>query len=158
MSDFEPKIVSFEGTLVVDAGLEAAFPLFSPDGERAWVPTWKPEILHPPSGAWRKGQVFRTQEEDGEALWLVSQLSRENHEVEYHRLQPKRHLTRVRVRCCPSGQQQTEVTVSYCHVGLSEAGNRELAAMSPDAHRQRLQKWSRWIRTHLAGDGFDATS
>jgi len=53
---------------------------FSPLGERLWVPDWEPEILHPPGESWAQGLIFRTREEKGDAVWLVTALDRAGHE------------------------------------------------------------------------------
>ena len=66
---------TFTGKLVVRAPIERAFPLFSPPGELHWVPGWNPEFVEPPVSSWEEGQVFRTQEERGEAIWVGETLS-----------------------------------------------------------------------------------
>jgi hypothetical protein len=55
----------FRGRIAIHAPIHAIFELFSPLGERAWVPDWNPELLHPPDVQWAEGQIFRTQEEKG---------------------------------------------------------------------------------------------
>jgi hypothetical protein len=127
------------------------FELFSPLGEKLWVPDWDPELLHPPGGVWERGLVFRTQEELGEAVWVVTVLDRERHEVEYLRVEPCRYVGRVRVQCQSRALQQTEVAVTYSFVGLSDAGNREIAGMSEAAYEQKMRRWQAWIASYLAG-------
>jgi hypothetical protein len=143
--------VSLSGGFVLEAPPEVAFELFSPLGEKLWVPGWNPELLHPPGVDWEQGQVFRTQEERGEAVWVVTALDRERHEVEYHRVEPGRYVARVRVRCRAAGLRQTEVGVAYTFVGLSEAGDRDIAAMSPAAYEEKMKRWQGWIDRHLSG-------
>lgn len=48
MSTFSARTNAFAGKLAADASIEEVFPLFSPGGERLWVPGWDPEVLHPP--------------------------------------------------------------------------------------------------------------
>ena len=96
---FAAGSVDLGGGFAVSAPLEAAFELFSPLGEKLWVPDWNPELLHPPGVAWERGLIFRTQEELGEAVWVVTGFDRERHEVEYWRVEPSRYVARVRVHC-----------------------------------------------------------
>jgi len=150
MNPYKPRTVTFLGKVPVPTGPEAAFPLFSPEGERRWVPGWAPEILHPPAGTWEAGQIFRTQEEMGEAIWVITRLDRELHEAEYHRVEPGRYVARIAVACKPAPPGGTEVAVAYSFVGLSEKGNREIASMTQQDYEAKLGRWAGWIREHLS--------
>ena len=137
------------GGFVITAPVDVVFELFSPLGERLWVPSWDPELLHPPGVQWERGLIFRTREERGEAVWMVTGLDRDRHEVEYHRVEAARYVARVRVRCRPNARQ-TEVEVTYTFVGLSDAGNEEIASMSHSAYEEKMKRWQAWISDHLA--------
>jgi hypothetical protein len=63
----------------------------------------------------------------GERSWVVSALDRQQHEVEYHRVEAGRYVARVSVRCRARGDRQTEVRVTYTFIALSESGNRDIA-------------------------------
>src|SRR4029453_12684179 len=80
---FTPRSIDLRGTLLVDAPVEKAFPLFSPLGEKDWVPEWNPELIHPMGAIWERGQIFLTKEERGDALWVVTAQDREGHSAEY---------------------------------------------------------------------------
>ena len=151
MAVFAAGTVELSGGFAVTAPLEAVFELFSPLGEKLWVPDWNPELLHPPGVGWERGLIFRTQEEVGEAVWLVAVLDRDRHEVEYYRIEPGRYVARVRVQCQARSLRQTEVGVSYSFVGLSDAGNREIAEMSGAAYEQKMMRWQGWINGYLSG-------
>jgi hypothetical protein len=148
--EFAARSVELSGGFAISASVDVAFELFSPLGEKSWVPGWKPELLHPPGVAWERGLIFRTQEELGEAVWVVSALDRERHEVEYHRIEPGRYLARVRVWCQGQGPRRTAVAVTYTFVGLSDAGNREIDAMSQRAYEEKMSRWHGWISDHLS--------
>jgi hypothetical protein len=149
---FAAVSVELRGGFVVSAPVDAAFELFSPLGEKLWVPGWDPELLHPPGVGWERGLVFRTQEELGEAVWVVTALDRERHDVEYYRVEPGRYVARVRVRCQARGERQTEVSVHYAFVGLSDAGNHEIAAMSQAEFGRKMTRWQGWIDGYLSGN------
>ncbi len=147
---FAPAWVELRGGLTVEAPAEDAFQLFSPQGEKLWVPGWSPELLYPPERGWQAGLIFRTQEELGEAVWVVAALDRLRHEVTYYRVEPGRYVAQVNVRCQAKGRSETDVAVSYTFVGLSEAGNREIGDMSNTAYEEKMKRWHGWISKYLS--------
>lgn len=151
MSRFHCRSITLRGQLVADAEVADVFPLFSPEGERGWVPGWDPELLHPPGAVWEEGQIFRTREESEEAVWLVTRLDRERWSVEYHRVHPERYVARISVACRPLPDGRTEVSTIYSFVGLSEAGNREIDTMTQQTYDEKMSRWSEWVARHLAG-------
>lgn len=150
MGDFIARSVEFNGRFVLRGPIETVFDLFSPLGERLWVPGWNPELLHPSGVSWVCGQIFRTQEEAGEAVWVVTALTREAHEVEYHRVEPHRYVARVRVKCTATADQVTEVHTSYGFIGLTAEGNDAIGAMTDASYAEKMKRWERWISQHLA--------
>jgi hypothetical protein len=147
---FTPRSVELSGGFTIAARPDVAFELFSPLGEKLWAPYWRPELLHPPGATWERGLIFRTQEERGEAIWIVSRLDRERHQVEYHRVESGRYVARVTVGCAAPAAAQTEVRVTYAFVGLSESGNRDIEGMSAQAYDQKMRRWKDWIDRHLS--------
>lgn len=153
MGEFSSHAVTLQGRIRVSKRVEDAFVLFSPEGERLWVPGWDPEPLHPPHAAWEEGQIFRTREERGEAVWIVTRLDRVRHEVTYHRVEPGRYVARIEVRCRAAGERETEVSTAYTFLGLSEDGNEEIARMSREAYDAKMARWERWIRAYVDEEG-----
>lgn len=146
---FTPRAIALQGVFRLHCASPTAFELFSPLGEKAWVPGWDPELLHPPGATWERGLLFRTREERGDAVWIVTALDRERHAVEYQRVEAGRYVARVGVDC-RGGSDQSEVEVRYAFVGLSDTGNADIAAMSEAAFEEKMQRWERWIGAHLA--------
>jgi hypothetical protein len=114
-----------------------------------WVPEWAPEYLYPADTKWAEGQIFRTREEMGEAIWLVTRLDRALHRVEYHRVEPGRYVAHIAVSCRPLPNRRTEVSTAYSFIGLSEVGNGEIAAMTQQAYDAKMSRWTGWIKRHL---------
>jgi hypothetical protein len=148
---FAARSIELSGAFTLSVPPDEAFGLFSPLGEKLWVPDWNPELLHPPGVSWERGLVFRTTEERGEAVWVVTSLDRQRHEVEYHRVEAGRYVARVSVHCHSHASLETEVRVTYLFVGLSEAGNQDIAVMSPQSYEQKMRRWQEWIQQHLSG-------
>ena len=148
---FAARSIELSGCFALPIPADAAFELFSPLGEKLWVPEWKPELLYPPGASWERGLIFRTSEERGEAIWVVTALDRQRHEVEYHRVEAGRYVARVGVQCSAHDGLQTMVHVRYTFVGLSEAGNQDIAAMSAQSYEEKMRRWQDWINQHLSG-------
>ena len=142
---FEARSIELAGSFTLPMAPAEAFPLFSPIGEKRWVPGWDPELVHPPGVEWERGLIFRTREERGDAIWVVTALDRERREVEYHRVEAGRYVARVQVRCPAAPAGGTDVHVTYTFVGLSDVGNGDIAAMSREAYVEKMQRWQGWI-------------
>jgi hypothetical protein len=153
MPEFVPRSVVLKGRLTVAAPLARAFELFSPEGERLWVPGWDPEILYPPGAAWVEGLIFRTKEETGDAIWVVSRLDPFFHRVTYHRVEPGRYVARITVQCDPGLPNSTNVTTTYTFTGLSPSGNEEIARLTQDSYDAKMARWSAWIGASLNLEG-----
>jgi hypothetical protein len=150
MTGFMAHSAEFTGRFTVAGPISTVFDLFSPLGERLWVPNWEPQLLHPAGVSWACGQIFRTWEEDREAVWIVTALDREEYGAEYHRVEPRRHVARVRIKCAAPAARLTEVSAAYAFIGLSAEGNDAIAAMTEAAYAEKMKRWERWISRHLA--------
>lgn len=138
---FVPLAVVLRGSFRLDLDVGDAFPYFSPRGEEAWAPGWNPEMLWPTDASWVEGQVFRT----GETVWFVASLDRSARRVVYDRVDAGMAAVRVTVSCSPLPAGQTEVAVEYAFVGLTEAGNEEIARHDDATFGKRLSNWREWI-------------
>jgi hypothetical protein len=152
VQDFVPRTIELHGGFTLRAPIARVFPLFSPLGERSWVPDWEPELLDPFGASWERGQVFRTAEGGREAVWLVTLLNPASYEVEYHRVCSGRYVARVAVHCRAEPDDATGVNVSYRFVGLSSEGNAEIEIMTPEAYAQKMERWKEWIETRALAD------
>ncbi|MGH9258908.1 MAG: SRPBCC family protein [Acidimicrobiales bacterium] len=143
--------MSRSGTFRLPVAPARAFPCFSPEGERAWAPGWKPEYMDPADGALRPGLVFRTNVGGEPTVWLLLRFDESSFEVEYVRLVPDSRVGLVHVRCAPAGAAETEVTVSYRLTALSEGGNRALERFSAEAFAGMMDEWRTAITAALSG-------
>jgi hypothetical protein len=114
------------GTITVPLPPHEARALFTPEGERAWVPHWDPHH--------HSDTVFTT----AETTWLI--LDAPGNAVRYARITPDRHAGTVEVSCAPDGPATT-ATVTY-----------DLTPLAPDALDQlehgfdaMLAEWERAI-------------
>lgn len=148
--EFSSNSIRLVGAISLGGPIQEVFPLFSPQGEKLWVPGWNPELLYPPDTDWAEGQVFRTEEEMGEAIWVVARLDRVAHEVEYYRVEPGRYVARIIVSCTAKTEGLTQAATTYEFIGLSEEGNAEIAKMRQESYSEKMERWSKWINEHLS--------
>jgi hypothetical protein len=141
------------GRVRVAAPFAKAFKFFTPDGERAWVPGWDPEYLHPRDGTLVEGLTFRTRHQlDEVTLWLVSRCDEARGAIEYVRVTPGSRMGTVSVLCVTTGAVQTEASITYRLTALSEAGEAALDAFAAE-FSDMLATWERHIADALRGPG-----
>jgi hypothetical protein len=136
------------GSFTLPLPLFQAFPLFTPEGERAYVPGWDPEYLHPTHAAEAAGTVFRTRHDGEETLWLVLEHDPCAGAAAYGRFTPGSRIGTVQVRCEAAGFAATRVTVTYALTATSPEGNAAVAAFTAEALEAKLAGWREAI---LAG-------
>jgi len=131
----------------------AALPLFTPEGERDWVPGWDPVAIHAPGGSLSTaGAVFTTAADGEPTLWLVLGVDAGAGVAEYVRITPGNRLGTVRVRCTADGAG-TRVEVDYRLTAISEAGAAKLAAVTPEAFAATIDGWRKRLERLLAESG-----
>jgi hypothetical protein len=153
-SRFKPRHVDRTGELTIPLPPGHVFPLFSPEGERAWVEDWDPEYLHPEHPSNAPGTVFRTTHGGEETVWLVLRYDPAHALAEYARFSSGSRLGTVLVQCREGAPGTTQVSVTYSLTSLSPAGNAVLAALTPAHYSAMLHDWQKAIiRSQHAGPG-----
>lgn len=127
-SSFTPAHETRTATIVLHAQPQQAFPMFEPEGERAWAPGWDPRWLHPLDGRAREGAVFVTGAEGQETTWTITAHEPPAH-VCYSRVTPGVHAVTVDVRLRPDGPDQALAEITYTLTALTPAGNRAVEEM-----------------------------
>lgn len=128
-----------------------ALPLFTPEGERAWVPGWDPEPVHAPAGSLsREGAVFRTTHGGEETVWLVQRVDASEGAADYVRITPGNRLGTVHVRCAADGNGGSIVEIGYRLTALSPAGADALDAITPEVFEADIRGWQEAIEEFLA--------
>jgi hypothetical protein len=144
-SRFRPHHVERSGDFTLPLPIRHAFPLFSPEGERAWAPGWDPEYLHPDHPSTAPGAIFRTTHGGEETLWLLLQYDPHTSIAHYSRFSPGSRLGTVLVRCEEESPTQTRVHVTYVLTAVAPAGNTVLEAFTTEKYLEMLRDWQRWI-------------
>ena len=148
-TEFAARHIVRSGSFSLAIPPQRAFAFFTPEGERAWIPDWTPEYLHPSDGTLGPGLVFRTRAGGEPTLWLVSRYDAQALEAEYVRIVPESRIGTVVVRCRGAGGEGTQVEVTYAFTGLSNAGNDVLAALTEEAYARVMSDWQKRVTAVL---------
>jgi hypothetical protein len=143
----------FAHEITVDLPADRAFPLFTPKGEEAWVPGWRPEYLSPRSGETVEEMLFRTGSGDETTIWTCLKHEPDLAHARYLRVTPASRVAIVDVRCRPDGLARSIVRVSYAFAALTEAGAQSIAAMTPESFAVSIDEWALLIHASLVQTG-----
>jgi len=128
------------------------FPLFSPEGEKAWVPGWDYES---PLGTTEMAEdfVFLTRSHAhgaAEAVWLVKRHDPTAHMVELYKVEPGEKVGMVRVRCRDLPGGESEVQVRYRYVPLSATGREFVEGFTHAAFETFIGEWETLLSAHFS--------
>jgi hypothetical protein len=141
--------VSRSGSFDLPCNTDTAFPLFSPEGERAWVKGWFPRPVFPDKIEFSRDTVFREGQGDEEAIWTIIDADAQAYRAEYVRLAPGSHTAHIVVKIEPLGPERSRVTVSYTVTAFGEHAADLLQAFSEVSYAARMRDWQRQISTYL---------
>jgi hypothetical protein len=141
--------VSRTGSFDLTCSAEAAFPLFSPEGERQWVKGWNPQPLFPEEIEFRRDTVFRQGAGEEEAVWTIIDADWETYRAEYIRVATASHTAHILVAIESLASQRCRVTVSYTITAFGAHRQHLLDAFSETAYAAKMSKWQRQINECL---------
>jgi len=122
--------------------------LFTPEGERAWVPDWDPRYpAGNPSEA--GGTVFVISAHGVETTWVIIMVDRSKHSAAYARVTPEHHAGTLSVTCTDSRPGYSTVSVTYDLTALEGADSSVLDSYRPDAFATMLESWATGIASRL---------
>jgi hypothetical protein len=145
---FRAKQALRTGTIRLDGPIEEVFPLFTPIEEKKWAAGWDPKPVWPESGEVVEGMVFTVDEAPGRVFWVVTHYDAQRHEIAYANVLPGQTLNRIEIGCKAAGAQ-TECTVRYAFVGLSDEGNKFVDFHSEEAYAAKMRHWEEAINYRL---------
>ncbi len=126
----------------------AAIDLFTPEGERAWVPGWNPQYgTEMPSEA--PGSVFTTEVDGVSTIWVIIDIDRKAAIAAYARVTPGGHAGTVRVECVDNAHGGCTTTVAYDITPLDDGADTE--AYSDAGFATMMTDWAAAIAGFLEG-------
>jgi hypothetical protein len=153
----ETKMKSVEHSMSfgVPQPVSRVFPLFSPEGEKHWVPGWDYENVMDTKEL-SEDYVFLTKSHDhaaAEAIWLVKRYSPDVHCVEFYKVEPGDKVGIVKVCCDALADQCTQVAVTYRYIALSETGEAFVSGFTAEAYKEFITEWQRLLSDYFAANG-----
>lgn len=127
----------------IAAPIGEVFPLFSPEGEKLWVPGWNYNNVMGTTEL-AEDYVFLTSTHDHattDAIWLVKKYTPELHFVQFYKIEPGDKIGVVTVRCAQPEPRRTSVEVTYKYMALSEVGEQFVAEFDEQAYEQFIAEW-----------------
>jgi len=145
--------VARSGEFDLACGADQAFPFFSPEGERSWVPGWNPQPVFPTTITFCRDTVFRQGEGDEEAIWTIVDVDSKTHRAEYVRVAPASHSAHIVVEVQPLTSENSRVVVTYAITAFGKGSAPLLQAFSESAYAEKMRNWQRQISVDLESRG-----
>ncbi|NOY45956.1 MAG: hypothetical protein GXP50_10985 [Deltaproteobacteria bacterium] len=149
------KSVEHTKTFEIAAPVDELFPLFSPEGEKLWVPGWDyQDVMGTPELT--EDYVFITESHDhggGRAIWVVKAYDPEKRLVEFYKIEPYDKVGVVRVRCNRISDGLTEVEVRYKYIALSPRGEAFISSFTATVYDEFVGEWKSLLETYFESVG-----
>ena len=131
----------------INQPVEKLFPLFSPEGEKLWVPGWDYEDIRGAS-ALHEDAVFLTKNHDHattDAIWLVKRYEPASYLVQFYKVEPEDKVGIITVQCKSVDECTTRVEVSYEYIGLSKRGDDFIERFTSSEYKSFIGKWQQLL-------------
>jgi hypothetical protein len=149
------KSISHTKAFEIGYPIAELFPLFSPEGEKYWVPGWDYENVMGTTEL-SEDYVFLTKTHDHgttDAIWVVKKYDPKSHFVQFYKIEPKDKIGVVSVKCTDLGAEITKVQVTYKYIALSEAGERFVSEFSENVYEEFIGEWQMLILNYFKPKG-----
>jgi hypothetical protein len=136
----------------MDMPVKDLFPLFSPEGEKFWVPGWGYENVMGTTEL-SEDYVFLTKTHDHgttDAIWIVKEYDPKSHFVKFYKIEPEDKIGVVSVRCSELESERTKVQVTYKYIALSETGEKFISNFSARAYEEFIAEWQTLLSKYFA--------
>ena len=123
------------------------FPLFSAEGEKYWVPGWDYKNVMGTTDL-HEDYIFLTESHDhatSDAIWLVKKHQPESYYVEFYRIEPEEKVGVISVKCSPISESETNVSVTYKYIALSESGREFVANFTNEEYKEFIGEWKQLL-------------
>jgi len=131
------------------------FPLFSPEGEKHWVPGWDYENVMGTTEL-SEDYVFLTKSHDHgtkDAIWIVKRYDPKLHIVQFYKVEPEDKIGLVTVRCTELEAERTKVQVTYKYVALSATAEVFVSEFSENAYEEFIVEWQTLLSNYFESKG-----
>jgi hypothetical protein len=146
---FKAERLHRSASILIEAPVDKAFPLFGPVREKEWATGWEPEIIFT-NDAWvEEHMIFQTKgQEPGEKYtWAVTTYQPEKYLIEYT-VSTTERIWFIRVACANQGDK-TSATISYTYTGLTDEGSLKNKLAIEKMFKNDLSDWEEAINYYL---------
>lgn len=127
------------------------FPLFSPEGEKYWVPSWDYENVMGTTEL-SEDYVFLTKTHDHgttDAIWVVKKYDPQSHLVQFYKIEPEDKIAVVTVKFTELEAERTKVQVTYKYMALSATGEMFISEFSESAYEEFIGEWQTLLSNYF---------
>lgn len=142
--------ISRSGGFELPCSADAAFPLFSAEGERLWIKEWNPRPIFPDTIEFRRDTLFSQGEGIELATWWTVDVDWNRHRAEYVRVAPESHAAHIIVKVDANGPHRCYINLDYTVTSLTEQGEAALHSFAEGAYATKMRNWQRQISDYLA--------
>ena len=146
------KSIEHTKTFEMALPVSTLFPLFSPEGEKHWVPGWDYQNVMGTTELSEDDVFLTTSHDHGatDAIWLVKRYDREAHLVEFYKVEPNEKVGVVKVRCTALSADRSTVEVSYKYLALSATGEDFVSGFTSAVFEEFIGEWQRLLSNYFA--------
>ena len=137
------KSISHTESFNIAVPIGDLFPLFSPEGEKLWVPDWDYKDVMGTIVLF-EDYVFVTQTHDhaaAEAVWIVKTYDPASHYVQFYKVEPGEKVGVIGVRCKQLDSGRTNVEITYKYIALSASGEKFIAGFTDEVYKAFIGEW-----------------
>ncbi len=142
---------SYTAGFNISQPIEKVFPLFSPEGEKLWVPGWDYKNIMGTTEL-SEDYVFLTANHDHaftDAVWLVKKYKPEKHIIEFYRVEPDNKVGVVKIFCSELNNSITHIEVTYKYMPLSEKGNEFIEGFTKENYAAYIDEWKSLLNKYF---------
>lgn len=128
---------------MIEQSVNELFPLFSPEGEKLWVPDWDYQNVMD-STTLAEDYVFLTDTHDHaskQAIWIVKRYDPVSYLVEYYKIESGDKIGVITVKCQGQEPGLTEVRVTYKYIALSVVGEKFITQFTETNYTSFIEHW-----------------
>ena len=145
------KSINHTTKIEINVPISELFPLFSPEGEKYWVPGWDYENVMGTTEL-SEDYVFLTKTHDHgttEAIWLVKSYDPNSHFVQFYKIEPQDKIGVITIKCRALELKKTEVQVKYKYIALSEKGKSFISKFTQSYYEEFINEWQKLLTNYF---------
>jgi hypothetical protein len=127
------------------------FPLFSPEGEKHWVPGWD-YINVMGTTELSDDYVFLTKTHDhgtSDAIWIVKKYDPKLHFVQFYKIEPGEKIGVVTVKCTELEASKTMIRVTYKYLAFSKGGEEFITVFNENTYEDFIDEWQKLLTNYF---------